>query len=496
MSFSSLIDAISGFMYSYLLVFLLIAAGLLFSILTKGVQFRYLAESIRAVKEPKSGEDASSIAPFKALMVSTASRVGIGNIAGVSTAVCLGGAGAVFWMWLIALLGSASAFIESTLAQIYKKRDKDGSSFGGPAYYIEQGLKQRWLGMVFAVVLIATYMGGFNLLQSFNIASAFDAYSSNINAVHVIIGVMLALMTAMAILNGSDWLSTITGWLVPLMAILYIGVALIIMILHINLLPGVIGDIFAGAFDFPAIFAGFTGSAIMYGIKRGLFSNEAGVGSAPNAAAAASVSHPVKQGLVQMLSVYIDTILICTATAFMLLTSGVVPEAGLAGVPYVQAAVANTFTDTFSQVFVTVALFTFAFTSIIGNYFYAEANLKYLNQGSPGRIPLYIFRAAACVIVLIGATIEFGVAWNTADVLMGLMALINLPVIALLSKPALAALADYRAQRAAGQNPVFKAKDINLEVKTDFWTCRANSRGRAPLPAQRTVGQEEGPVPF
>jgi AGCS family alanine or glycine:cation symporter len=402
-------------------------------------------------------------------MVSTASRVGVGNIAGVSTAICLGGAGAVFWMWLIALLGSASAFIESTLAQIYKKRDKDGSSFGGPAYYIEAALKQRWLGALFAVVLIVTYMGGFNLLQSFNIASAFDKYSSNVTATHLIVGAILCLITAMSIFGGSQRLSLITAYLVPLMAIVYIAMALIIMAIHFTLIPGMIRDIFVNAFDFPAIFGGFTGSCVMYGIKRGLFSNEAGVGSAPNAAAAASVSHPVKQGLVQMLSVYIDTILICSATAFMLLTSGVVPEAGLAGVPFVQDAVANTFGDTFSPAFVTFALFTFAFTSIIGNYFYAEANLKYLTRGTPNRPLLYTFRGVACGVVFLGALASFGVAWDTADVLMGLMALINLPVITILARPALAALADFIAQKKAGQNPVFYADTIDLKEKTDFW---------------------------
>jgi AGCS family alanine or glycine:cation symporter len=461
------ISLISEYMYTYILIILLIAAGVYFTIRTKGVQFRLLAESIRAVKEKKIDE--ASISPFRSLMVSTASRVGVGNIAGVSTAICLGGAGSIFWMWLIALIGSASAFVESTLAQIYKKRDTDGSSFGGPAYYIEAALKKRWLGIVFAVTLIVTYMGGFNMVASFNIASAFDRYAADPNMTHIIVGMILALFTALSIFGGGQRLSMVTGWIVPLMASVYILIALSIMVLHINLVPQMFVQIFTGAFDFPAIFGGFAGSAIMLGIKRGLYSNEAGVGSAPNAAAAAGVSHPAKQGLVQMLSVYIDTILICTATAFMLLCSGVTPSEDLKGVPFVMEAVSATFGEGFAGGFVTFALFCFAFTSIIGNFFYAEQNLKYLVGHSPSQLVLAIYRGAACVIVFIGALLEFSVAWDTADVLMGLMALINLPIITVLAKPALDCLGDFVAQKKAGKDPVFLASSIDLKVKTDFW---------------------------
>jgi len=467
--FSTIIGTLSEWMYTYILIVLLIATGLYFSFRTRFVQFRLLGESIRAIREPKDTDDKNAISSFEALMVSTASRVGVGNIAGVSTAICLGGSGSVFWMWLIALIGGASAFIESTLAQIYKKRDKDGSSFGGPAYYIQAGLKNRGLGLLFSFLLILTYMGGFNMVASFNIVTTFETYDFyNPATTPVIVGGILAVLFAVCIFGGGNRLSKITGVMVPVMAVIYIAVALIVVLLHINLLPGMFADIFTNAFDLSSIMGGFVGSCVMLGIKRGLYSNEAGVGSAPNAAAAASVSHPVKQGLVQMLSVYIDTIVICTATAFMLLCSGVAPQESLKGMPYVQAAISNTL-GSFGNLFVTFSLFCFAFTTLLGNFYYAEANLKYINKKSPGKITLMAFRAAAAVIVFLGSQMEFGLAWNTADVLMGFMALMNLPVIVILAKPALNCLNDYIWQRKAGKNPVFLAKTIGLKEETDFW---------------------------
>ena len=331
--YAEIIGLLSNWLYSYILIILLLGAGIFFTVKTKFIQFRYLKESIRVVKEPK--DDDKSISSFQALMVSTASRVGTGNIAGISTALCIGGPGAMFWMWLTALLGSASAFVESTLAQIYKKRADDGSSYGGPAYYIQAVLKKRWIGILFAVVLIVTYMGGFNMVAAFNIADTFKAYSFyDASMTPKIVGGVLAIAFLICIFGGGKQISKVTGVLVPVMGVFYIAVSLFIVITHINLVPGMIADIVKGAFDFKAIFGGFAGSAIMQGIKRGLFSNEAGVGSAPNAAASAGVSHPAKQGLVQMLSVYIDTIVICTATAFMLLCSGVEPSKEIAGMSY------------------------------------------------------------------------------------------------------------------------------------------------------------------
>ncbi|MEK3936505.1 alanine/glycine:cation symporter family protein [Sporosarcina sp. FSL W7-1349] len=464
--YQKFIGSFSDWLYSYILIILLIAAGLYFTFRTNFVQFRMFKESIKLVAEPK--EDKDSISPFEALMVSTASRVGVGNIAGVSTAIVLGGAGSVFWMWMIAIIGGASAFIESTLAQIYKVRDKDGGSYGGPAYYIQAALKSRFFGMVFAVVLIFTYMGGFNMVAAFNVASAFESYSFYNSSTPIIVGVALAILTGLSIFKGGKTLSKITSIIVPIMALSYIAVSLIIVVTHLNLVPVMFSSIFSQAFDFQAAFGGFAGSAIMYGIKRGLYSNEAGVGSAPNAAAAASVSHPAKQGLVQMLSVFIDTLLICSATAFMLLCSGVTPTPEMKGVPYAQEALSATFGE-FGVSFITFALFCFAFTTIIGNFFYAESNFKYLVQKDPSKVTLTLFRLAAAVIVFFGAQLEFSIAWDTADVLMGIMALINIPVILILGRIAFRCLDDYTKQKKEGKNPVFKAQSIGLKEKTDFW---------------------------
>lgn len=465
--FAQIINTLSDLLYSYILIVLLLGTGIYFTFKTRFVQFRMLGESIRVVMEPKNDEN--GLSSFQALMVSTASRVGTGNIAGISTAICLGGAGAVFWMWVTALLGSASAFIESTLAQIYKRKAQDGTCYGGPAYYIQAVLKKRWLGALFAVFLIMTYMVGFNLVASFNITDSFRTYSFfNESTTPMVVGGILAVIFCLCVFGGSTQISKITGILVPFMGIFYLAVALFIVVTHFNLIPQMFADIFSNAFDLKAIFGGFTGSCIMQGIKRGLFSNEAGVGSAPNAAASASVSHPVKQGLVQMLSVFIDTILICSATAFMLLCSGVAPSDELKGMPWVQTAAAESL-GSFGTVFITVALFLFAFTTLIGNYFYAEMGLGYLCDKKPGKKLLTVFRLFAAVVVFGGSLMEFSVAWSTADVITGFLALINLPVIILLGGPAVHCLQDYIKQKKAGKNPVFKAADIALKDKTDFW---------------------------
>ena len=463
-----MIAALSNFLFTYILVILLIAAGVYFTFRTKFVQFRMMRESIRVVGERPEKEGA--VSSFQALMVSTASRVGTDNIVGISTAVCLGGYGAVFWMWLIALIGGASAFIESTLAQIYKRRDpRTGGSYGGPTYYIEAALHSRPLAVLFAVTLILTYAGGFNMVASYNLQSTFSGYSFYDPATTPwVIGAILALVVGYCIMGGGTRIVKVTSTVVPFMGGLYVLVALVVMIMHIGLLPEVIGRIFTEAFDFQAIFAGFTGSAMMYGIKRGLFSNEAGVGSAPNAAASAHVSHPVKQGLVQMLSVFIDTLLICSATAFMLLCSGVEPDASLEGAPYVQLALENVFGD-IGPVFITVAMVLFAFTTLIGNLYYVDNALTYIVGRVPSKEFMVLFRINALIVIFIGAGQSIDLVWNLADVLMGLMALINLPVIVILARPALAALRNYTEQRKAGKDPVFKAHDIGLKEKTDFW---------------------------
>ena len=468
---SALIENISNFMYSYLLIIMLLAVGLYFTIRTKFVQFKFLGESIRLVTEKSN--DKNSVSAFQALMVSTASRVGTGNIVGVANAIAIGGYGAVFWMWVIALVGGASAFVESTLAQIYKKRDKDGGSYGGPAYYIEAAMGgKRWLGVIFAVALIATYAGGFNMLCSYNLISSLSGYSfygnPETSLVPLICGGLLAILVGICVMGGGKRIVKVTGVMVPVMGISYIIIAIIFMFLNIQLIPEILKNIFVSAFDFKAIFGGFAGSALMQGIKRGLYSNEAGVGSAPNAAAAADVSHPVKQGLVQMLSVFIDTILVCTATAMMCLSSGIVPSEELTGAPFVQTALASKFGN-FGFYFITFALLLFAFTTLIGNLFYCDGCINYIANCKVSKKTMNIFRVAACALVFVGALMDFSFVWNLADVLMGIMAIINLPVIVILGKTALDTLKDYKEQREAGRDPQFKVSSIELKGKTDFW---------------------------
>ena len=464
--FASIVGAISNFMYSYLLIVMLVAVGLYYTLRTRLVQLRMFKETIRVILEKPVGADA--VSSFQALMVSTASRVGTGNIIGISTAICLGGYGAVFWMWVIAIVGGASAFIESTLAQIYKKRGEHGS-YGGPAYYIEAALGSRALAVIFSIALIATYGVGFNMLCAYNLQSTFIAYSFyNEATTPWVIGGILAVLVGYCLFGGGRRVIAATSTLVPIMGVIYISVAFVLTLINIDQLPAVVGKIFSQAFDFQAIFSGFAGSCVMFGIKRGLYSNEAGVGSAPNAAAAADVSHPVKQGLVQMLSVFIDTLLICTATAFMCLTSGVEPVKELAGAPYVQTALAVSMGGV-AKVFITVSMVLFAFTTLLGNLYYVDNCFAYIMKAVPGPTFNMIYRAIACVVIFIGAGSSMGLMWDLADVLMGCMAIINLPVICILGGPALKAMDDYSKQRAAGKNPVFKARSIGVTQKLDYW---------------------------
>ena len=466
-SIDRVVNAIGGFLYRpYIVPLFLLAAGLYFTIRTGLIQFRLFGESIRVVKEkPK---EKGSISSFGALMVSTASRVGTGNIVGVSTAICLGGFGAVFWMWVVALVGGASAFIESALAQVYKKRDADGSSYGGPSYYMEQALHQRWLGVVFAVVLILTYVVGFNMLAAYNLQDAFGGFSFYVKGrTPYIIGAILAVLFALCVLGGGKRLTNVTGVLVPVMGLLYIVMSLVVVFMNIKIFPSVIANIFRDAFNFKAAFSGFTGSCIMWGIKRGLYSNEAGMGSAPNAAATADVSHPAKQGLVQMLSVFIDTLLICSATAFMCLCSGVEPTKEAAGAAYVQASMQQALGN-FGPIFIAVSMSLFAFTTLIGNYYYCEGCLKYILRRDPSKAGMTVFRLAATALVFVGAIVSAGLAWDTADMLQGTMVIINIPVILILSNKGLAVLKDYMRQRKEGKNPEFHAADIGI-TGTDYW---------------------------
>lgn len=451
---------------------LLIVGGLYFTCRCKFIQVRLFKESFKVIMEkPK---DENGISSFGALMVSTASRVGTGNIIGVATAICLGGAGAIFWMWITAIIGGATAFVESTLAQIYKKRDEDGSSYGGPAFYMQNALKQRWLGVIFSVLVILVYAVGYNMLAAYNLQSTFavfDFYDDGVTP--KIIGLILAVLFGIIIIGGAKRLINVTGVMVPVMGVIYVAVSLLVLILNIANIPAMIVWIFKSAFDFHAIFGGFAGSCIMWGIKRGLYSNEAGMGSAPNAAAKADVSHPAKQGLVQMLSVFLDTLLICTATAFMCLSTMTDPTkfvtdgaADAAG--YVQTSMSASL-GSFGPIFLTVAMCLFAFTTLIGNYSYCEGCLEFIIRRTASRGEILIFRLIATVLIFVGAVASAGFVWDMADMLQGLMVVVNVPSILILGGTAIKCLNDYVKQRKEGKDPHFIAKDIGIKEDTDFW---------------------------
>ncbi len=466
MFLEKLISNINDALYGYILIILLVLGGLYFTFRTKFAQFGMLKEQIRVVgeKTPEKG----GVSSFHALMVSTASRVGTGNIIGVSTALCLGGFGSVFWMWVIAIIGGASAFVESTLAQIFKKRGPDGS-YGGPAYYIEAGLKCRPLAIVFSVLLILTYGFGFNMLASYNLQSTFSSYSFyNPSVTPWIIGFIIALCVGYCLFGGGSRVIKVTSLLVPIMGVAYILVALVIVCINIPALPSIFARIFTEAFDFQAIFGGFSGSCVMFGIKRGLFSNEAGVGSAPNASASADISHPAKQGLVQVLSVFIDTVLVCSATAFMCMSSGIEPSESISGAPYVQLALKSAL-GSFGPIFITVAMLLFAFTTLLGNLYYVNQALSHILGHVPSKKFNYIYYIVASLVIFVGAGLSADLLWNVADLTMGLMTIINMPVILYLSRYAFRALADYKKKRKNGEKETFIAKDIGIDTELDYW---------------------------
>ncbi len=446
---------------------LLFLGGLNFTIRTKLPQVRLFKESIRVVSEKPHTK--GGVSSFGALMVSTASRVGTGNIIGVSTAICVGGPGAVFWMWVTAILGGASAFVESTLAQIYKKRDTDGTSYGGPAYYIDAALHSRVLAVVFCIAMIITYGVGYNMLASYNLQSAFTGFSFYSSSTPYIIGAIIALVSLYCLFGGGKRIIKVTELLVPIMGILYVILAIIALVLNYRNIPSMFAMIFSDAFNFKTIFGGFMGSCFMLGFKRGLYSNEAGIGSAPNAAASADVSHPAKQGLVQMLSVFIDTLLLCTATAFMSLSSGVSPNADIAGAQFISQSLSETF-GSVGPVFIAIAMLLFAFTTLLGNFYYIENCFTYILKHKPSRLFMNTVRFIGSVLIFVGAIVSFGFAWDLADVSQCVLAFLNIPVCIILGGVAFRALDDYVKQKKAGQDPAFNAKNAGVKEVTDFWT--------------------------
>lgn len=460
---NSLNDAILVFndvLWTYILIGMLIIIGLYFTFKTKFVQFRNIKEMFRLLTDgTNKDKDKASVSSFQAFCISTASRVGTGNLAGVATAIAIGGPGAIFWMWLIALIGSASGFIESTLAQIYKQ--KDGDNFiGGPAYYMEKGLKKRWMGVIFAILITIAFGLVFNSVQANTIAlSLNNSFGFN----KAIVGGIITILTLVIIFGGVNRIANVSSIIVPVMAIAYIIVALFIVFKNITVLPEAVKMIFENAFGINQLVGGGIGAALMQGIKRGLFSNEAGMGSAPNAAATATVSHPVKQGFIQTLGVFTDTLIICSCTAFIILLSNVPLDGSVKGIELTQLALSSQ-VGAWGGIFISICIFLFAFSSIIGNYYYGETNIQFITDK---KIYLSIYRIFVGLMVFFGSLVSVDIVWNLADVFMGMMAIINLIAIVLLGKIALKALEDYRYQKRNGiKEPVFNSSSIP-ELKDD-----------------------------
>lgn len=462
--FNYFLESINKQLSVYLLIPLLILAGIYFSIRTKFVQFRLFKDAFRTLMQKSEKGKVSS---FQSLMISMASRIGVGHIAGITFAIVVGGPGAVFWMWIMAVLGSASAFIESTLAQIYKVKDGKGGFRGGPSYYIQKVLKKKWLAVLFSCLLIAGYAYGFNMLQAYQLSSSLEYYLPNYrhSIYPIIVGAILALVVGLVIWGGVHRIAFVSEYIVPIMSITYMALAIFITIKNFDKVPGMLALIFKEAFNIKVLLAvPFYRSALLNGIKKGLFSNEAGMGSAPNAAATADVPHPVNQGLAQVISVFIDTLLICSATAFIVLLSGVKLNEAVSQVFIVQQA-AKLQVGPFGAHVILFAVFAFAFASIIGNYFYAEANVLFIKNNKK---VLNVFRTTCVLAVFLGAQAGANTVWNFADIFMALMATVNITVILLIGGIAIRAMNDYIKQRKVTKMPVFIAKDIGLE-NTDVW---------------------------
>lgn len=469
-----IVSAVSGVLTDYVMVVSLLAVAILFTILTRGVQFRMVGEMCRllvrsgkkyGVQDSNSAaRHHSSVTSFQAFAISIASRVGTGNMAGVATAIAIGGPGAVFWMWMIAILGAASAFVESTLAQLFKVKG-DNAYQGGPAYYIQKGIGQRWWAVTFAVLITLTFGFAFNTVQANTIASAYEECFS---FPREWMAVILAVLTLVIIFGGIKRISRFSEIVVPVMAIAYILLAFVIVVLNIARVPEILTLIIENAFGFGQATGGAVGMGMIMGIKRGLFSNEAGEGSTPNAAATANVTHPVKQGLIQTLGVYTDTLLVCTATAFIILCSNMFLE-GHDGIVLTQRAIDSELggDHQYGSIFVSIAIFLFAFTSIIANYYYGETNIRFIKDND---VLIRIYRLAVGVIVYLGAVMSLDLVWGFADITMAMMTICNLAAIVVLGKYAVILLRDYRSQLKEGKDPCYHKSTIpGIASETECW---------------------------
>ncbi|MBQ5510188.1 MAG: alanine:cation symporter family protein [Prevotella sp.] len=469
-----IITEVNDFLWTYILIAVLVGCGLWFTWRTRFVQFRMLKEMIRllgdsSVKHPGH----KHISSFQAFAVSVATRVGTGNLAGVATAIAIGGPGAVFWMWIIALIGSATAFVESTLAQLFKLRHKD-SFIGGPAYYIQKGMHNRWMSALFAILITITFGLSYNSIQSNTICQAMnEAFGWN----QVLTGIVLVMMSLTIVFGGIQRIAKVSSVIVPVMAIGYFILAFVIVLMNIHLMPHVFKVIISNAFGLEQITGGGLGATMMNGIKRGLFSNEAGEGSAPNVAATASVSHPVKQGLIQALGVFTDTLLVCSCTAFIILISGLYTHPELNGIALTQSALQSEIGSS-GPIFIAIAIFLFAFSSIIGNYYYGEANIRFLfgrkEENNNGKLKSILFIYRLCsggVLVMFGALASLEIVWNLGDLCMALLTACNLIAILVLGKYAFKLLKDYQQQKKNGiKDPIFHRSQLpEIEKELECW---------------------------
>jgi AGCS family alanine or glycine:cation symporter len=476
MDLNELITIVNDAIWGYVLIFVLVGCGVWFTIKTRFVQFRMVGEMFRLltdsavstveeqVKEQQRGETSKHISSFQAFAVSVATRVGTGNLAGVASAIAIGGPGAVFWMWVIALIGSATAFVESTLAQLYKQKHKD-SFIGGPAYYIQKGLKQRWMAITFAILITCQFGLSNNSIQANTICGAMqEAFGWS----PLWVGLFLAILALFIVFGGIQRIAQVSAVLVPVMAVGYLLLAIVIIIMNIGLIPYVFKIIIEDAFGIQQIAGGGIGATIINGVKRGLFSNEAGEGSAPNVAATATVTHPVKQGLIQALGVFTDTLLVCSCTAFIILISGLYKVPELNGIALTQTALQSE-VGAIGPIFIAVAILLFAFSSIIGNYYYGEANIRFI---TPNNTVMTIYRiCSAGLMVIFGAMASFELVWNIVDFFMAFLTACNLIAIVILGRYAFRLLDDYRQQKRKGiKEPVFHRSQLpEIEDEIECW---------------------------
>ena len=461
-----IINQINDALWGYVIIAALVGCGLWFTWRTRFVQFRMIGEMLRLLTDssvrPEGGE--KHISSFQAFAVSLASRVGTGNLAGVATAIAVGGPGAVFWMWVMALVGSATAFVESTLGQLFKRHHKD-SFIGGPAYYIEQGLRCRWMAILFAVLITVSFGLANNSVQTNTICGAMEgAYGWS----PTVVGAVLMVLTLIIVFGGIQRIAKVSSVLVPVMAVGYFFLAVVIIVMNFRLIPHVMQVIIDSAFGLSQAVGGMVGAAIMNGVKRGLFSNEAGEGSAPNAAATAAVSHPVKQGLIQALGVFTDTLVVCSCTAFIILISGVYSNPELNGIMLTQAALENE-VGAWGPTFIAIAIFLFAYSSIIGNYYYGEANVRFMTS-NPKAMTAYRLLSGG-VMVMFGALVSLDTVWSIIDLCMALLTACNLVAIILLGKYAFRLLDDYRRQKHDGiASPTFHRSQLpEIEDRLECW---------------------------